>query len=281
MRLTPFAPCSTIPFSMILITMILCLMPSGVSHGWGARGHAATGILAMRLADDTARRKLDDILGSTDNERIDELCNWPDTEQESAELEGLKPQHYVNIPRAASNYDAERDCRGGLCITEAIKKYADQLGNEGLPQEKRWRAFAWLCHLVGDLHQPLHCGLAGDRGGNTIEVAFLGDEMNLHQFWDYELIANRAGSTEALVCQLEASISPAQGNRWNPEEVNGWTMESHNLALTRAYPPESEIDAAFADQSWDLITERLPLGSERLARILNATLGNGEVVLVR
>ena len=281
MRLNPYAQIFTIRCSMTLCAVSLCLVASDASHGWGAKGHAATGILAMQLTDDTARRKLDDILGSTDNERIDELCNWPDTMQESAELEGLKPQHYVNIPRSAKNYDADRDCRGGLCITEAIKKYAGQLADERLPQREREQAFAWLCHLVGDLHQPLHCGFADDRGGNTIEVAFNEKEMNLHQFWDTELIADRAESAETLVCHLKANINPIQDNRWNPIEVNAWTMESHSLALTRAYPQGSEIDAAFADRSWALIGERLPLGSERLAQILNATLGDGEVVLNR
>lgn len=262
-------------------SVILCLMPPGASHSWGARGHAATGILAMRLADDTARRKLDDILGSTSNKRIGELCNWPDTMQDSAELKGLKPQHYVNIPRSADRYDADRDCRGGLCLTEAIKKYASELDNEQLPKEKRRKAFAWLCHLVGDLHQPLHCGFADDRGGNTIEVEFKGEEINLHQLWDHALIADRAGSAKTLVSQLEGSISPAQGNRWNPIEVNAWTMESHNLAGAKAYPASPVIDAEFTGQSWALIGERLPLGAERLALILNATLGEGEVVLSR
>ena len=259
---------------------VLTLVPAGKLPAWGAVGHAATGILAMQLTDDLARRQLEKILGSTDDERIGELCNWPDTMEDSSELEGLKPQHYVNIPRSASHYDAERDCRDGLCATEAIKKYADQLGNDELPRVKREQAFAWLCHLVGDLHQPLHCGFADDRGGNNVDVVFQGTEMNLHQFWDFELIADRAGSTVVLVAELGGNLRPIQDSDWNPLEVNGWTMESHNLAL-EAYPTSASIDAAFADRSWELIFERLPLGSARLARVLNATLGKGEVILGR
>ena len=267
------------PVSLCLI--MLPLLPAQDSQAWGAAGHAATGIMAMKLIDGTARRTLNDILGSTDNERISELCNWPDTMQESPLLEGLKPQHYVNVPRAADTYDADRDCREGLCVTEAIKKYAGQLGNDQLPQIKREEAFAWLCHLVGDLHQPLHCGFADDRGGNTIDVRFNRTEMNLHQFWDYKLIADRAGTTDALVSQFKSKLSPLNDKPWNPDEVNAWTMESHHLALAKAYPPAPEIDAAFADQSWAVISERMPLGAERLARILNATLGQGGVDVSR
>jgi len=54
-------------------------------------------------------------------------------------------------------------------------------------------ALAWLFHLVGDIHQPLHAAqiftvdyLNGDRGGNEICVRMtqMGQPMDLHRFWD-------------------------------------------------------------------------------------------------
>ena len=51
-------------------------------------------------------------------------------------------------------------------------------------------ALAWLLHLVGDVHQPLHCSSRvtsedpfprGDRGGNTFA---LDAGHNLHAYWD-------------------------------------------------------------------------------------------------
>jgi hypothetical protein len=44
-------------------------------RAWGPEGHAATGILAMKLVDELARVQLDSILGSTDDTRMDEICN--------------------------------------------------------------------------------------------------------------------------------------------------------------------------------------------------------------
>jgi S1/P1 Nuclease len=54
-------------------------------------------------------------------------------------------------------------------------------------------ALAWLFHLVGDIHQPLHTAQLftveypeGDRGGNDIcvRVTQAGQPMDLHRFWD-------------------------------------------------------------------------------------------------
>ena len=54
-------------------------------------------------------------------------------------------------------------------------------------------ALAWLFHLVGDIHQPLHAAQLfavdypnGDRGGDQIciRVTQAGQPMNLHRSWD-------------------------------------------------------------------------------------------------
>src|SRR6476469_10036495 len=59
--------------------------------------------------------------------------------------------------------------------------------------ERKAIALAWLFHLVGDIHQPLHTAQLftveypqGDRGGNEIclRVTQSGQPMDLHRFWD-------------------------------------------------------------------------------------------------
>jgi fructose-1,6-bisphosphatase len=59
--------------------------------------------------------------------------------------------------------------------------------------ERRAIALAWLFHLVGDIHQPLHTGQLfsvdypnGDRDGNEIciRVTQAGQPMDLQRFWD-------------------------------------------------------------------------------------------------
>lgn len=52
-------------------------------------------------------------------------------------------------------------------------------------------ALMHIIHLMGDIHQPLHCTTLvsphfpfGDRGGNEIEVRADGVKTNLHSLWD-------------------------------------------------------------------------------------------------
>jgi hypothetical protein len=63
--------------------------------------------------------------------------------------------------------------------------------------ERKAIALAWLFHLVGDIHQPLHTAQLftmeypnGDRGGNEICIRMTqaAQPMDLHRFWDGILI---------------------------------------------------------------------------------------------
>ena len=53
-------------------------------------------------------------------------------------------------------------------------------------------ALCWILHIVGDMHQPLHNVALfskawypqGDRGGNSIRVAWEPETKNLHAVWD-------------------------------------------------------------------------------------------------
>src|SRR6266436_8860325 len=78
-------------------------------------------------------------------------------------------------------------------LTTAVKrKKASIVRKENDPEQKAI-ALAWLFHLVGDIHQPLHTAQLftveypkGDRGGNEIcfRVTQAGQPMDLHRFWD-------------------------------------------------------------------------------------------------
>ena len=58
-----------------------------------------------------------------------------------------------------------------------------------------------------------------------------------------------------------------------------WTDESHALAADSAYPAGRVIDAEFADRSWSVTVGQWERAAGRLARVLNAVLGENEVRL--
>ena len=257
---------------------------STLAFAWGRDAHTAIGIMAVNQLQPDALRELESIVNPLTKQGMAEACSWPDDLRETGEGEWSGPLHYVNIPRGEAVYSAARDCPAHPdhmdfaerpaqhCVTEAIKYYAAGLSRPQASREQRWQAFAWLCHLVGDLHQPLHAGFADDRGGNDIGVIFKDEPMNLHHFWDTALISQRAGSWQYLVGELSEFPPIKAGSNWSPGTVNDWTGEAHKLARDSAYPASGAITEFFAAQSWGLTRQQIRLAASRLALILNAEL---------
>ena len=77
-------------------------------------------------------------------------------------------------------------------------------------------------------------------------------------------------------------LNPAPALAWGPEgHFQIGTMALQAVDEQACYPPDEVIQSDFADRSWLLIQEQWLKAGKRLARILNATLGTGEVVLDR
>ena len=264
---------------IILLTAATCLaLPLPVS-AWKSDGHRVVGAGAVVLLDSTARASLVEILGSDSDQAMGEICSWADTVRDTHEWSWSARMHYVNIPRSTRHYLPGRDCADGMCAPSAIVKYANELNRPGLNPEQRKQALAWVCHLVGDLHQPLHAGYRDDLGGNAVDIEYKGESYNLHRFWDAVVInENLAPGDSWSRPPLESSWTRVPYS-WYPQDVMDWTDESHALATRSAYPPGKVIDQKFSDQTWLIIREQWQKASYRLAQILNATLGDGEIVL--
>jgi hypothetical protein len=261
-------------FFCITLTGISLFGYSGDSQAWGKDGHAAIGILAISQLQADSRNRLEATVGPLDEQVLMEACNWPDAVRETEEWEWSQPQHYINIPRGDFTYLESRDCPNQICATQAIKKYAADLANLDTSDEDRQQAFAWLCHLVGDLHQPMHAGFADDRGGNEFEIVVRNENMNLHRFWDSELINHHTDGWRDLVGRLQTNSPTAATTAWSPELVNDWTDESHALAAEQAYPASRKIDEAYEQQSWGLAQQRMSTAASRLAQLINTVLQN-------
>ncbi len=122
----------------------------------------------------------------------------------------------------------------------------------------------WVLHLVGDIHQPLHCCSQmtelfpdGDQGGNLAMVRINGGmPVRLHFAWDGmlgdELEIGSILDTVAELQQFEkahaASIAPAiERHRTSA----GWAVESFDLAKTHVYL-NGDLRPVHAEQPFDL-----------------------------
>ena len=209
----------------ILIAALL-MGAVGNANAWGPEGHRIIGAAAFELLDDTARAAVVDILGDPGDDRLaqalDRACNWPDAVREQDEWNWSAPLHYVNIPRHAEHYERPRDCPDGRCVTEGVLDFANRLGYAETQPEKRWQAFAFVCHLVADLHQPLHAGFADDRGGNTVNVRYRGKSHNLHAFWDGVVVRERLGDEDwrhGIGARPAWQPGPTNHTPWQPRSL--------------------------------------------------------------
>ncbi len=150
-----------------------------------------------------------------------------------------------------------------------------------------------LAHLIGDVHQPLHCVSRytaalpkGDRGGNEFPIAGPAGVSKLHAYWDaagglfdFEKLGReftQPQHQEALaksVARVLERWKPEDHPEWrnfNPEE---WIEESFALAKAEVYRGITATrapDAAYSAKAQQLCAERLATAGFRLALIWNA-----------
>jgi S1/P1 nuclease len=163
--------------------------------------------------------------------------------------------------------------------------------------ERRANAFAWLLHLVGDAHQPLHTIQLftreypeGDRGGNEICVRVAPDSvpMNLHMLWDGLITStNDTRTLTNIAAELRKKFPASRLSELASGDPKTWTKESYEIAKMNAYmngrirgTPKGErrdcseitaarvLPAGYAAKAKDIAERRIALGGYRLASLL-------------
>ena len=136
---------------------------------------------------------------------------------------------------------------------------------------------SWLLHLIGDVHQPLHCTARvgatqpdGDSGGNGVKLT---SPANLHTFWDDVLGTGKKPST---AINATASLPSASASAANDLDVNHWIDESFNAAKMKVYKTPIGAGAGpftltktYKKEARKLAEARVALAGARLAKILN------------
>lgn len=148
---------------------------------------------------------------------------------------------------------------------------------------------AWLEHLVGDVHQPLHATSRftknhpdGDAGGNFVAFCVKPCRDELHAYWDGLLGAKLSIKTiSATGDQLLAESKPDGTDVTDPTV---WANESFELAKSAVYvtpisddnDPDVKIsprpDDAYAAKVKEIARARVLLAGYRLANLLNTNL---------
>jgi len=110
------------------------------------------------------------------------------------------------------------------CVTWAITDELKTLRSANEFPQERADALRFLIHFVGDLHQPLHSSDDHDRGGNSVQVRFLGHTTNLHSLWDSGLLS-RLPPEDVLFTELSRG-SARHRKAWSKGTVTDWSEQA-------------------------------------------------------
>ena len=162
-------------------------------------------------------------------------------------------------------------------LTAKAEEFLAVLKNTSASQSDRAFALKFLVHLIGDLHQPLHCEDNNDRGGNDLHVIFHGQPENLHSLWDSGLITAINGNAGEYAADLESDINEEDKIAWGDGTIEEWAIEAHDIAQAIAYSQMGTKDPVVIGPSYEngakpFLESQLRKAGIRLADLLNESL---------
>lgn len=301
--MTPFG------IRVVVLGMLAALLAPGPCHAWGRQGHRIVARIAAKNLLQTTRDKVRAILGAGASASALEnaMANasvWPDLIDRDAT--GTERWHFINVP-ISSPFSVSGLCPGNACVIAQIENMRNRLQNnlpgfalKAPPQPPRTttsQQLAFLIHFVGDIHQPLHAVVNGDRGGNCVRLTAplvhpsttMPDTTNLHSVWDVDAVLavmrthNDSEATTATVLFQRFT----QGAAVAQLTPNDWARESGNLARSLVYqrlgiPHHSAapgrcasgikpvpITTSYVNSNVAAVEQRLMEAGIRLSNILN------------
>ncbi len=236
---------------------------------WGKTGHRATGAIAQQYLSKKAARTINKLL---EGRNLAYVSTYGDEIKSDASYRKYGPWHYVNFPFDA-NYDTHPKSEKGDII-QAIETCIQKLKNPQTSREDQVFHLKLLVHFMGDLHQPLHIGLAEDRGGNDFQVRWFDEGTNLHTVWDTKMIEHYNMSYSELA-ENKIPWSKAQMAQIRLGTVVDWMQESRVLCkdVYSNTKKGDKLGYRYMYDYFERVQEQLHKGGIRLAHLLNEIYG--------
>ncbi len=258
----------------LFITTLFAVL-SFNAFGWGNIGHRVVGQIAEARLSPAALAKVYAITGK---ESLADLANWPDWIKSDETWAHASVWHYVSIPDGQTYETIQRNPQGD--IVQAIERFTNDLRDPNLSRQKKREAIAFLVHLMGDIHQPLHVGRVEDQGGNATKLTWFGVNTNLHEVWDEKLVEMEKMSYGDYVKFIDKK-DPAREAVWRNAPIATWMEESMAMrSLVYGNIPPVVADVGLP-KYWEYkyyykvsgaMNERMLIAGVRLAALLERNL---------
>lgn len=252
----------------VALTLVLFLTVHQFAMAWGAIGHYVIGMLAEQQMNKKTVKKVEKILN---NESISGVGVWMDNIRSDKNYDYTNTWHWVTT--ADGIYDPSIQEEKGDAYKALGTLIANLKSGKLTPAEERDQ-LRMLIHVVGDLHQPLHVGKPGDRGGNDVKIEFFKKQTNLHAIWDSDLIESKKMSYTEIARELQKRITPELIRTYQSATPDLWLIEAAALRpAIYAIPENGKVGYEYIYQNYHIVEERLIAAGVRLAKILEEIYG--------
>ena len=254
---------------LVVIFLVTCTFGVEGASLWGPTGHRATGEIAELYLSAKAKRKIHALL---DGASLAMVSTFADEIRSDASFGDFSAWHYVNFPFDGTYESHPKSEKGDIYV--AIHKCIALLKDSNSSDSEKAFYLKMLVHFIGDLHQPLHVGIAEDRGGNRFQVQWFDEGTNLHTVWDTEIIEHYNMSYSELAANRR-KLSKAQIKNIQSGTIKDWMYESRALCLN-VYDDTKvgeNLKYRYMYDYSEIVRDQIQKGGLRLARILNDIFG--------
>ena len=216
--------------SLVTIAAIMTvLLVPGTLWSWGCLGHRSSAMLADSRLTPAAAAAVRNLLDS--GEDLADISTWADRQRE---VPGTGPWHYVNVPISESRYDA-KFCQPAGCVVSKIEDFRRVLLDPKAGRKEKLQALTFIVHYIQDLHQPVHVGDNGDRGGNDLQLRWFDVGTNLHRLLDSQIVDRHSRDEAQWAQELNALATREKSMEWSRESLADWATETLEAAKV-VYP---------------------------------------------
>ena len=307
--------------NILLISAVVAVLAGSVS-AWDDTGHKLTAYIAWQQMSPEVREKVFDLIlkapedsdlsvwystndsrsvGAKQLEIFMISASWADIVRNREfkvrfEKYNHSNWHYADVfwkqDRARAEVLKDFTEESGKAVTK-LYEFRKILEDSSSADADKAIALAWLMHVGGDIHNPLHNASRvtepepkGDLGGNLFllspENAAPADRMNLHYFWDSVITRNMPRKDN--VCDSDYIGAAAEKimrrfpistltDRIKPGDFMAWHDEGLRLLPTVVYSPNLKRNEMpprkYQRTSFELGQELIAIAGYRLGATLN------------
>jgi hypothetical protein len=256
-------------FILLLTLFFTGLIPARPADDWGQNGHRTTVVIAEKYLSGKTKREIARLLGG---HSLEVVATWADEIKSDPKYRKYGPWHYVNYPLGSKYENHPKSEQGD--IIQAIDICIAVLRDKKAQTDTRAFHLKMLVHLIGDLHQPLHVGLADDKGGNDFQVRWFNKGTNLHRVWDTEMLESYDMSYSELA-ENATRLSNEQLAEIRKGDHRDWMRDSRNLFedIYRHTAKGEKLGYQYMYRYLHPARNQLQKAGIRLARLLNDIFG--------